>query len=191
VLAALAVTVSAAVVELFGARTGRSLFLTADAVHLLAHVGIYGVLLFPPRLWHERGEDASAIAVLVVVAAIAVGIVATSADAILRPREGAPDPEIMLLSLAGLVANGVAAWLLTAPARTWWSFRAALAHELSDGALTVAGLLGAGTIALLGWRWVDPVLSLAIGVWLAGWTARLLVDRLRFGRRVWLDEAIG
>jgi cobalt-zinc-cadmium efflux system protein len=189
VLGALGVTVLAAAIELVGSRAGRSLFLTADAVHLLAHVGIYAVLLLPPSWWHDRWEDASAVAVLVVVAAIAIGIVTTSADAILRPREAPPDPAIMLLSLAGLVANGVAAWLLTAPARTWWSFRAALAHELSDGGLTVAGLVGAGTIALFGWRWIDPALSLAIGTWLAWWTVRLLVGRVRLGRRAWLDEA--
>jgi cobalt-zinc-cadmium efflux system protein len=191
VLAALGVTVLAAAVELIGSRAGGSLFLTADALHLLAHVGIYAVLLLPPRWWHDRWEDASAIAVLVVVAAIAVGIVTTSAGAILRRGEAHPDPAIMLLSLAGLVANGLAAWLLTAPARSWWSFRAALAHELSDGALTVAGLAGAGTIALFGWGWVDPALSLAIGAWLAWWTVRLLVGRARLGRRVWLDEAAG
>ena len=71
------------------------------------------------------------------------------------------------------------------PAETHRSFRAALAHELSAGALTVAGFLGALAIKLCYWPWVDPGLSLAIGVWLGAWAARRVARRIRFGRTVW------
>jgi cobalt-zinc-cadmium efflux system protein len=190
VLVALGVTILAAGIELAGSWAGHSLFLIADAVHLLAHMGIFGVLLVPRTWWHERWEDVGALAVLVLVAAIAVGVTLVSVRAIIAGPAGPPDPALMLLSLFGLAANGIAAWLLTAPARRWWSFRAALAHELSDGALTLAGLVGAGAIALFAWTWIDPTLSLAIGLWLLWWALRLLVRRMRRGPRIWAEEHV-
>ena len=45
-----------------------------------------------------------------------------------------PRPSFMLLSLLGFGANLTTAYLFRAPAKTRWSFRAALAHELSDAA---------------------------------------------------------
>ena len=44
------VTVLAAATELVGSARGNSLFLAADACHLLAHVGIFGVLA-PAQVW--------------------------------------------------------------------------------------------------------------------------------------------
>src|SRR5438093_3749525 len=78
VLIALTVTVLAAAVELVGSARGNTLFLAADACHLLAHVGIFGVLLIPTGQWHDRGEDVAATAVLTMVALIAVGIAVAS-----------------------------------------------------------------------------------------------------------------
>jgi len=191
VLTALAVTVAAAAIELGGAAGGRTLFLVADACHLLAHVGIFAVLLVPAGHRHERSEDVASSVILAIVAAIAVGItVASIRDLAHRPAEPA-DPSFMLLTLVGLAANLVTAWLFADPARTRWSFRAALAHELADGSLTIAGLVGAGAIALFGWTWVDPALSLAIAVWLGAWAGHLLVRRARLGRAAWAIEKTG
>ena len=185
VMAALAVTVLAAAAELAGSWSGQSLFLAADAGHLLAHTGIFVVLLIPPGWWHERGEDVAAITVLVLVLAIAVAIARTSLHDLGLPRPEPPAPSVMLLSLLGLGANLTTAYLFADPARERWSFRAALAHELADGSLTVVGLLGAAAIKLFAWRWVDPGLSLTIAVWLGAGAARLLARRARLGRSAW------
>ena len=95
----------------------------------------------------------------------------------------------MLLAVFGLGANLMTAFLFAAPSKTRWSFRAALAHELSDGALTVFGLLGALAIHFFGWHWVDPTLSLLVGLWLWVWTARLLLRWMRLGREAWMLES--
>jgi len=79
VLTAFAVTLLAAGAELAGSWSGRSLFLVADAVHLIAHLGIFGVLLIPTVRWHERGEDMATIVVLTVVFMIAIGIMSAFA----------------------------------------------------------------------------------------------------------------
>ena len=190
VLVASATTLLAAGVELLGSWGGHSLFLVSDALHLFAHLGIFGVLLVPQGTWHERWEDVSSVVVLALVAAIGVGITAVSLRALAGDGGPPPQPLVMLLSLVGLLANAVSAWMLADPAREWWAFRAALAHELSDGALTLVGLVGAAAIAAFGWRWVDPALSLGIGAWLAAWALRLLVRRARRGSLVWAEEGL-
>jgi cobalt-zinc-cadmium efflux system protein len=188
VLTAVVVTVLAAGVELGGAWIGGSLFLAADAVHLVAHLGIFGVLLIPTTRWHEQGEDVATMAVLTVVAFVAIGITITSIRDLLATPDEPPEPGFMLLALVGLSANMTAAYLFRNPAEKRWSFRAALAHELSDGALTIVGLVGALAIKLFAWHWVDPSLSLVIGLWLGVWAARLLARRIRVGREAWRLE---
>jgi len=189
VLTAAALTVLAAAAELAGSLQSGSLFLTADALHLVAHLGIFCVLLIPTARWHERGEDLAAIGVLAIVTLIALAITSHALDEL---RSGGPEPPVpsyMLLALLGLGANLTTAYLFRDPAETHWSFRAALAHELADGALTIAGLIGALTIKLFAWRWVDPGLTLLIGLWLIGWAGRLLARRMRQGSDVWTLEA--
>jgi cobalt-zinc-cadmium efflux system protein len=195
VLAAFAITLLAAGIELAGSLRGGSLFLAADAIHLLAHLGIFGVLLIPTsrrnsvpehaQIAHERVEDAVTISVLVLVLLIALGIAGLSLHGIAADAHEPPQPAWMLLACIGLAANIATACLLSKPARTFWSFRAALAHELSDGALTIVGLVGALFIKLLGWRWVDPALSLLIALWLGAWSIRLLAIRASRGRCAW------
>jgi Co/Zn/Cd efflux system component len=106
----------------------------------------------------------------------------------LRRFHPAPRPSALLFSLCGLVANLVSAWLFRDPAREHWSFRAALAHELSDASLTIVGLLGAAAIAYFHFRWVDPGLSLIIAGWLGLWAGRLLFRRLRGGPGTWYED---
>ncbi len=197
VLTAIVITLTAAVVEFAGSWRSGSYFLAADATHLVAHLGIFGVLLIPTRRHsereiearaHARMDDRTTIAVLALVLCIALGIAAVSVRDLLSGSERETNPAFMLLALLGLGANTATSFLFIDPARTHWSFRAALAHELSDGAMTIVGLVGALAIKLFGWRWVDPSLSLMIGAWLAGWSSRLLLRRLQIGARAWAIE---
>jgi len=188
VATAAGVTLLAGGVELASSRASGSLFLLADAVHLLAHLGIFLVLLIPPGRHHGDSEDLGAVGVLLIVVAIATWVVWLSVDRLRHPPDQAPNAAAMLVSLLGLGANACSAVLFRKPAETHFSFRAALAHELSDGGMTLAGLLGAGCISLFGWRWVDPVLSLAIGSWLGFWAVRLLVRRALRGPEVFFEH---
>jgi cobalt-zinc-cadmium efflux system protein len=188
VLIALVVTLLAAGIELAGARRSGSLFLAADAVHLVAHLGIFLVLLIPTATWHELGDDFVTNAVLILILLIALGIARPSVEQLSVALHEPPRPTFMLLSLLGLGANLTTAYLFRSPAKTRWSFRAALAHELSDAALTVAGLFGALAIKLYGFRWVDPGLSLVIALWLSFWSLRLLARRACIGRVAWTEN---
>jgi cobalt-zinc-cadmium efflux system protein len=185
---AAALTLAAGLLELGISAHAGSLFLLADAVHLLAHLGIFLVLLLPPGRFHGEGEDVATVAVLVVVTAIAVWITLKSLRSLMTLPDVPPSAAAMLVSVVGLGANLVSAFLFRRPAATHFSFRAALAHELLDGGMTVAGWIGAGFIALFGWRWVDPALSLFIGGWLGLWAARLLFRRAREGAGVFFNR---
>jgi cobalt-zinc-cadmium efflux system protein len=157
----------------------------ADDVHLVAHLAIFGVLLMRVDQGHEITEDRAIIAVLALIAAIAIGIDVGAARALVAGPLEPPEPGLMMVAVLGLGANMTTAWLFQRPAQSRWSFRAALAHELADGMITIAGLLGAFVIALRGWCWVDPALSFAVGLWLTLWVLRLVRMRVRHGARAW------
>ena len=188
VLTAAALTSAAAVAEVLGSWRSGSLFLTADAVHLMAHLGIFVVLLIPTTRSHHRREDVAATAVLVLVLLIALGILVEAVHKLLSATTETPAASFMLLALLGLGANLATAYLFRDPAAKRWSFRAALAHELADAAVTIIALGGAVAIALFAWRWIDPILTLLVGVWLVAWAGRLLGRRVRIGSSVWVLE---
>jgi Co/Zn/Cd efflux system component len=188
VLLAAALTLTAAGAEVLGSRRSGSLFLTADAVHLVAHLGIFGILLLPTSHRHDRREDVAAVGVLVIVALIACGIIGEAAHRLRAASGGTPSPAFLALSLLGLGANLATAYLFHDPAQTRWSFRAALAHELADASITIIALAGAGAIALFAWSWVDAGLTLGVGVWLIVWAGRLLLRRVRIGPQAWTLE---
>ncbi len=119
---------------------------------------------------------------------MAVGIISEAAACLRQPITEPPEAAYLALSLLGLGANLATAYLFHDPARTRWSFRAALAHELADAAVTVAALFGAIAIALFRWRWIDPGLTLVVGIWLIVWAGRLLVRRAYFGSDAWTLE---
>jgi len=145
VLAAAGITLLVALIELLGSRFAGSLFLVSDAIHLLAHLAIFTVLLIPRRRGGDR-EDLLTCGILVLILFIGAALGRESMEGLLRARP-APAPALLLLSLAGLAANLLTSFLFRDPARVRWSFRAALAHELSDAALTVIALEGAGSLS--------------------------------------------
>ena len=57
VLTAAALTVTAAAAEVLGSWWSGSLFLTADALHLTSHLGIFAVLLLPTTRSHEQRNE--------------------------------------------------------------------------------------------------------------------------------------
>jgi Co/Zn/Cd efflux system component len=57
VIIAFAITLAAASAEFAGSWYGGSFFLFSDAVHLIAHLGIFAVLLIPAVRARARGGD--------------------------------------------------------------------------------------------------------------------------------------
>ena len=185
VLRAAMLTTIAAALEAWGAWRSGSLFLGADAVHLLAHLGIFGILVLPTTQARKVREDSVVVGLLAIVALVGLGIVTEATGRLSANADTAPPAASLLLSGLGLGANLATAYLFRPLARARWSFRAALAHEIADGSVTVAAFVGAVGIALYGWRWVDPLLTLGVGVSLLLWSSRLLVRRAQVGPSIW------
>ena len=149
-----------------------SLALIADAGHnlsdVLSLVLAWGAIELakrdptPRRTYGlRRGTILSSLvsSLLLLVAMGAIGW-----EALLRLRAPAPVAgDIMILvAAAGVVINGVTAWLFAAGRHHDINVRAAFLHMAGDAGVSVGVALGGIGVVLAGWAWLDPVISLAI-----------------------------
>jgi cobalt-zinc-cadmium efflux system protein len=89
-----------------------------------------------------------------------------------RFRNPEPVREIIMLWVAGLglLLNAGIMWSLRSAREHDINVRSAYAHMLGDALGSIGIVFGAITIRYTGWLWIDPALSVAIGV-LIIWTA--------------------
>ncbi len=166
---------------------GHSVALLADAGHNLGDVlGLAVAWLASelakrapsPRFSYGLGH-ATILAALFNAVFLLVAVGAISWEAILRLS--APEPvagaTVMIVAAAGIVVNGVTAWLFAGGSDDL-NIRGAFLHMLAD-ALVAAGVVVAGlVISVTGWLWLDPVASLAINAVIVFGTWRLLRESL-------------
>jgi cobalt-zinc-cadmium efflux system protein len=96
-------------------------------------------------------------------------LVATGAIVWEAVRRFADPPEVagttvMIVAAAGIVINGLSAWLLMAGQKDDLNIRGAFLHLVADAAVSVAVVVGGAIIVATGWNWVDPAISLVIAV---------------------------
>jgi cobalt-zinc-cadmium efflux system protein len=85
---------------------------------------------------------------------------------------------VMIVAAAGIVINGVCAWLFASGREGDINIRGAFAHMAAD-ALVSLGVVVAGLVILLtGWLWLDPVASLVINAIIIWGTWSLLRDSM-------------
>ncbi|MCC7078808.1 MAG: cation transporter [Acidimicrobiia bacterium] len=186
---ALGVNLTFLVVELGGGFAFNSLALLADAVHMLTDVAGLAIALIGQSLLARPATDrhtyglqraevlaAQANGLLLVGAAIWIAIEAVG-------RIGSPEPVagggVVVVAACGLVANLVSAAVLLGHRDETVNLAGAFWHMIVDAAGSI-GAIVAG-VAVLAWdaTWVDPVMSMLIGV-LALWSGwRLLADTTR------------
>lgn len=165
------------VVELLGGLAFGSLALLADAAHMGSDVAgliialiAQSLLLRPASARHTYGLLRSE-----VLAAQANGLllVVTGGWVLVEAarRIGNP-PEIegggvVVVALAGLAVNLVSAWLLFGARGDNLNMRGAFLHMAADAAGSVAAV-AAGVAALVGTFWVDPAVSILVGLLVLG-----------------------
>ncbi len=167
-------------VELFAGVRAHSLALISDAGHnftdalalLLAWFGFY--LQSKPAdetktYGYHRAGVLSAFLNALTLVALSVWIFYESA---LRLRHPSAVQESIMMAVAGLglVLNGGITLALRGASHGDLNIRGAFVHMLGDALGSIAIIAGAITIRYMGWMWVDPVLSILIGV-LIVWTA--------------------
>lgn len=83
---------------------------------------------------------------------------------------------IVAVGLAGVVVNGVTAWLFMSGRKGDLNIRAAFVHMASDAALTLGVAIAGGIIMVTGWERLDPAVSLVIAIVIVIGTWGLLRD---------------
>lgn len=176
--------------EVVFGRLANSLALVADAGHNLGDV--LGLLLAwgasalvrrkptPQRTYGLRRTSILAALVNAVVLLVTVGAIAWEAVRRLSnpgTLEVAGKTVVWVAAL-GIVINGATALLFASGRKGDLNIRGAFLHMASDAGLAFGVVVAGGVILLTGWRWLDPVVSLAlVGVIFVG-TWALLRDSI-------------
>ncbi|WP_424189032.1 cation diffusion facilitator family transporter [Actinokineospora sp. G85] len=168
----------------------RSLALISDAAHMLTDVVGVGLALAaivvarragskPGRTFGlYRAEVLAALANAVLLFGVA-GYVVFEAVGRFSAPPAVPGLPVLLAALAGLVANVVSFLLLREGAKESINVRGAYLEVLADLVGSVGVLLSAAATLLFGWRWADPLVGVAIGLWVLPRTWSLARRALR------------
>ncbi len=171
---ALAITVAFMAAEFAGGLWTNSLALLADSGHMLTDAGALALSLF--AVWFSRKpataqktygyfrvEILAALANGVTLLLIAVGILYEAYDRFFAPQpiKGA---EMLLIAVAGLVANLACAKILHADHSHNLNVRGAFLHVMGDVLGSVAAIAAGASILLWGAYWTDPVVSALVAV---------------------------
>ncbi len=165
-----------------------SMALLADAGHNLSDVAgllvAWGGLRLAGRAatarytygWRRSGILAAlANAVLLLVACGAIAL-----EAVNRLMAPAPVPggTVMAVAAAGILVNGITAWLFAREASDDINIRGAWLHMAADAGVSAAVVVSGFLILRTGWQWLDPAASLLVVVVILRGTWGLLTESL-------------
>jgi cobalt-zinc-cadmium efflux system protein len=181
-LIALALSSGFLVVEVIGALLTGSLALLADAGHMLTDVAALALALgafwlsgrpaTPERTYgFQRAEVLAAAANAATLVLIAFYIFYEAYQRLWDPPAVQSGP-MLLVALAGLLANLASAWVLGHGHGGNLKARGAFLHVLTDMLGSVGALAAAAVMLATGWLYADPLASVLIGLltlW-SGWT---------------------
>jgi len=186
--------------QVVGGISANSLGLLSDAAHNGSDVAALGMAYAADRVRTRPGTDKLTyaygrwevlVALINAVALIAVSavIVYAAVGRLLHPSP-VNGPLVMAFALVSLVGNALAAWLLQGERSV--NARSAFLHLAGDAAASGAVLVGGLLIWLAHLDRVDPVLSIAIAVWITRGAIKVIVEAGRIlleGVPVGLDLA--
>jgi cobalt-zinc-cadmium efflux system protein len=164
----------------------HSLALLADATHNLGDVlGL--VLAWGAARLSQRAPSArftyglGATSILAALANALLLVLITGGlvwEAVLRLQEPRPlqGAVVIGVALAGVVVNGATAWLLHAGHQHDLNMKGAYLHMLADAAVSVAVAAAGAVILLTGWLWLDPAITIVVGIVIVWGSLGLLRD---------------
>jgi len=161
--------------QIIGGVLSGSLALLSDALHNLSDTAALVISFFAVRLAKRRNTEAQTfgykraeiLAALFNACALVVVSIFLFKEAFFRfihphPVSGAL---MFFVALAGLTANIISVVLLQRYAHKDLNVRAAYTHLFSDFLSSIAVVLGACAIFIFKAYWIDPVLTILIGVY--------------------------
>lgn len=174
--------------EVIGGLAANSVALLADAAHNLGDV--LGLLLAwgaavlarrPPSRRRTYGWGRTTIyAALINAAVLLISVGAIGVEAIRRlltpePIEVVP---VAAIAAAGIMINGITAWLFARGREHDLNLRAAFAHMAGDAGLSAGVVVAAVVIGATGWLRLDPAVSLVIALVITWATWSLLREAI-------------
>jgi cobalt-zinc-cadmium efflux system protein len=178
------------VVEMVAGIVTGSLSLLSDAGHMLTDVLGLGMALAAIQLASRgstrshntfglyRLEILAALANSVLLFGVASYVLFEAVNRIGEDVEIDAGP-VLVVAVLGLAANLIAFALLREGAQESLNVKGAYLEVVADTLGSVGVIIGAITISVTGWTWVDPVIGVAIGVWILPRTWQLGGQALR------------
>jgi cobalt-zinc-cadmium efflux system protein len=189
-LAAFGLLATFMVVEVVAGLATNSLALLSDAGHMVTDVLGLGMALAAIHL-ADRGTDRrdrtfglyrleilAALANAVLLFGVAVYVLIEALRRIGDPDEVLAGP-VLVVAVLGLAANLVAFALLREGSKESVNVEGAYLEVLSDTLGSVGVIVGAVVLQVTGWEWVDPLVGVAIGVFILPRTWRLGAQAVR------------
>ena len=159
----------------------HSLALLADATHNLGDVlGLvlaWGASHLSRRAPSERFTYGLRGTSILAALANALILVLVTGGLIWEALQRLQDPQpvtgtiVIAVALAGVLVNGVTAWLFTAGRKSDLNVKGAYLHMAADAATSLGVAVAGGVVLLTGWLWLDPVVTLllaaviVVGAW--------------------------
>jgi cobalt-zinc-cadmium efflux system protein len=188
--AAFCVLAALMVVEMAAGIITGSLALLSDAGHMLTDVLGLGMALAAIQLasrgskrsHHTFGlyrlEILAALANSVLLFGVAFYVLYEAVNRIGEHVEIDAGP-VLVVAVLGLIANLIAFALLREGAKESLNVEGAYVEVLADTLGSIGVIVGAVVISITGWTWVDPVIGVALGVWILPRTWKLGGQALR------------
>ena len=177
--------------EIIFGLTAHSVALLADAAHNLGDV--LGLLLAWWATWlGRRGPTqsrtygygrSSILASLTNAVVLLVGVGGITVEAVQRLARSVPAGDVsgrtvMIVAAVGIGVNGVTAWLFARGRKGDLNVRGAFLHMASDALVSLGVVISGLVIVLIGWAWLDPIVSLLIAALILFSTWNLLTGSL-------------
>ena len=175
-------------VEIAGGLLTGSLALVADAAHMATDVFGLGLALF--AIWlaerpataertygYYRTEILASLANAVILFGVSAYVLYEAWQRFQAPPEVNTLPMLVVASV-GLVVNLVGAWLLREGSGESLNLQGAYLEILSDLLGSIGVIVAALVMYLTGWWYADPLVSVAIGLFMIPRTWRLLSEAI-------------
>ncbi|MSX35489.1 MAG: cation diffusion facilitator family transporter, partial [Actinobacteria bacterium] len=178
------------VVEVVGALATNSLSLFSDAGHMLTDLVGIGMALAAIHVANRRVQQShrtfglyrleilAALANAVLLFAVGLYVLWEAIDRLRHP-ESVHSGEMLVIAIAGAIANVVCFLLLRKGANESLNVRGAYLEVLADLLTSVGVIVAAIVIAVTQWEWVDPVIGAGIGLFIFPRTWKLGAQALR------------
>ena len=164
--------ISFVVAEVVGGYWGHSAALLSDAGHNLGDVLGLGLAWGAGRLalrpaagrytYGFKGLTIQAALLNALLLYTALGVILWETVAHLRNPEPVSGKLVMLLAGAGILINGVTAWLFRRGQKGDVNVRGAYLHMLTDALVSAGVVVGGAVVYFTGWQWVDTVIAFAL-----------------------------